>query len=830
VKWLGNGAHGNRYRWALGAIWALVTGSGIAVGKRPAKPPASVKLGLAILTRIAPPVFILGLLVILSASINFVLPDFLEGLKSLPNSVVGWAAWFGSWHSYSPEHPENWQYWRHLERGMDGRIWIYILSFILISLLLSKQVGINRFSMNALYRNRLVRCYLGATRNDRHPQPFIGFDPDDDSIDLKTVDPSKEYSGPYPIVNTALNLVSSRNLAWQQRKAASFMLTPQFSGFEIDDSEGGKLSAFTRTDAYETPLSLGTTMALSGAAASPNMGFHSSPALAFLMTVFNVRLGRWIGNPRYVSTGTRTGPRWGLLYLLNELLGHTNDRSSYVYISDGGHFENLGIYELVRRRCRFIVACDAGEDHGLKFGDLGNAIEKCRSDFGVDIEIDIDRLRMQKDTGKSQWHCAIGTIHYERVDPKLTSGTLIYLKASLTGDESTDVQRYAAQYPAFPHQSTADQWFSESQFESYRALGEHVAQSTFGVVGTRKEIGKMNVEEFFVKLRQHWYPPSRFVQLSFTKHSATYCNLLETLRTQKDLEFLDGQVYPQWASLVRVDEGKPTGSMWLPQSAEQRRAGFYFCNRIIQLMEDVYLDLNLEKEFDHPDNRGWLNFLRHWSWSGMFCATWAISASIYGTRFQSFCERQLDLHPGTARIGEPIPIPPLSIVRGDKVFRHTLQRVHGLDFWEVELIATFLENGRAEGELDAAGRSREMSLELVPFQVFVKDLKSIDNEDLDFNIGFALGDFSSKADAASVRYFRIQNHVRKMGLAREVLDCLLRRYSTRLRNDVRVAPAGSREKYKGRASELEAIPSAEAVEKFRTLFDSARFRQGPTIG
>jgi len=830
VKWLSSPGHGY-YKWTLGAIWALVTGSGIAAGKSPAKSPANLKVSPTILMKVAPPVFIAGLLVILSYCTNTVLPHLLLGLKSLPDSMVGWAGWFGSWPSYSLDNPD-WRYWFEFEHGIDGRIWIYVMGFALLSLLLSKQVGINRFSMNALYRNRLVRCYLGATRNRRHPQPFTGFDPDDDSVYLKNVEPSEAYAGPYPVVNTALNLVSSKNLAWQQRKAASFMFTPGFSGFETDRADGSRLSAFTSTKEYKAPLSLGTTMAISGAAASPNMGFHSSPPLSFLMTVFNVRLGRWIGNPRYLSTGTRTGPHWGLLYLLNELLGHTNDESSYVYVSDGGHFENLGIYELVRRRCRFIIACDAGEDHGLKFGDIGNAIEKCRSDFGVDIEIDIERLRLQKDTGKSDWHCAIGTIHYEYVDSNLTSGTLVYLKSSLTGDEPTDVQRYAAQYPAFPHQTTADQWFSESQFESYRALGQHIAQSTFGVVGNQKEISKMNVEEFFVKLRQHWYPPSHFVQLSFTKHSATYCNLLETLRTQEDLEFLDGQVYPQWPSLISAKGGRPRASMWLPQKEEERRAGFYFCNRVIQLMEDVYLDLNLEREFDHPDNRGWVNFFRHWSWSGMFCATWAISASIYGARFQSFCERKLDLYPGKVRIGKPIPIHPPADIAGEKVFRDTLQKVHGLDPWEVELMTTFLAKGRFPRAVNSLDRSPELSsLELIPFQVYVRNLTSINNEELNFNIGFAVGKFSTKEQAPSIWYFRIQNHVRRMGLAREALDYMLKEYSGRLRNDVRVAPPiESPDGYEGRASELEAIPSAEAVEKFRNLFDSVKFRQGPKIG
>ena len=80
---------------------------------------------------------------------------------------------------------------------------------------------------------------------------------------------------------------------------------------------------------------------------------------------------------------------------------------------------------------------------------------------------------------RSLRRCAIGTIHYERVDRDATPGTLVYLKASLTGDEPTDLLSYHSRKSRFPHQSTADQWFDESQFESYRKLGYHVARSAF---------------------------------------------------------------------------------------------------------------------------------------------------------------------------------------------------------------------------------------------------------------------------------------------------------------------------------------------------------------
>ena len=159
-------------------------------------------------------------------------------------------------------------------------------------------------------------------------------------------------------------------------------------------------------------IGTGTAVAISGAAASPNMGYHSSPAAAFLMTMFNARLGWWMGNPRDKYNWLRSSPRRGLLYLLNELFGLTNDRTHFVNLSDGGHFENLGIDELVRRRCRYIIACDAEQDDALTFNGLGNAIRKCRMDLGVEISVRATRIQPPAGSLNSTLHCVVGDIEY----------------------------------------------------------------------------------------------------------------------------------------------------------------------------------------------------------------------------------------------------------------------------------------------------------------------------------------------------------------------------------------------------------------------------------
>jgi hypothetical protein len=219
---------------------------------------------------------------------------------------------------------------------------------------------------------------------------------------------------------------------------------------------------------------------ISGAAASPNMGYHSSPALAFLLTLFNIRLGWWLGNPGPVGQDAyRKGhPTTNLGPILNEAVGATTDTYDWVYLSDGGHFENLGLYEMVLRRAHFIVLSDAGADPSHAFEDLGNAIRKIRTDLGVPIDI-AETYMMPRSAGsleKEGRYVATATIRYTAIDgPDAQDGVLVYLKPGCYKDEyfPRDVYNYAVGSSDFPHESTADQFFSESQFESYRALGRH---------------------------------------------------------------------------------------------------------------------------------------------------------------------------------------------------------------------------------------------------------------------------------------------------------------------------------------------------------------------
>ncbi|MDH4065970.1 MAG: hypothetical protein OEW19_16340, partial [Acidobacteriota bacterium] len=373
----------------------------------------------------------------------------------------------------------------HLVHGSFLRVSMAVWGAVLAGLLLmAARVDVNEFSLNAFYRHRLVRCYLGATRfapGERSPQNFTGFDENDDLPLADLVEPDQPPAGPLHIVNCALNLGGSSDLALHTRHSAAFTLSPFHCGsaYQTRDVTGQTEEiGFIPTREYgghDGAPTLGQAISVSGAAASPNMGYHTSPVVAFLLTVFNVRLGWWFPNPSKSATAFPS-PYFGLRYLISELFGGASDTSSFVMVSDGGHFENLAAYELVRRRCRVIVISDGECDPTLGFSGLGTLIRMCEVDFGARITIDVSAIRTTASSPWSTRRHAVGRIDYADG----SEGILIYLKASMTGREDTAVLQYKAAHPAFPHESTGDQFYREDQFESYRHLGGEVAMEVFG--------------------------------------------------------------------------------------------------------------------------------------------------------------------------------------------------------------------------------------------------------------------------------------------------------------------------------------------------------------
>jgi len=452
-----------------GLAWVSATVSGIVLGRSSTTGLAANKTWRDRVAAVAPYVFIVGLIGLMAWGLQELLLRFF--CVSCAHAIYAPDA------SFLDVLLKEATFFKAVP--IETLLWLAIGS-ALAATLLAMRVDVNLFSIYHFYRQRLTRCYLGATRNEaRTPHPFTGFDPQDDlALDAfcRVENGKTVCQRPYPILNTALNLVHGKQLAWQERRAAAFAFSPLYCGYDfvLPDETGARISCYRPSAAYMEGALLGSALAISGAAASPNMGYHSSPALTFLMTVFNVRLGHWSGNPAHPHAWRRQSPHSGGKYLLKELLGLTDEESSYVYLSDGGHFENLGIYELVRRQCSHIVAIDAGADSLNTFDDLGNAIRKCYADFGVVIDIRVDELKRKTD-GQVDGYCAVGTIHYREGEP----GTLIYIKPGLSGQEQADLLNYARTHGAFPHQPTSDQWFDESQFESYRKLGHCIGKLVF---------------------------------------------------------------------------------------------------------------------------------------------------------------------------------------------------------------------------------------------------------------------------------------------------------------------------------------------------------------
>jgi hypothetical protein len=538
---------------AAGIAWGSLTAAGVKLafsGKRGGKEgEESQPWYISLVLKIAPGIFVIGLLSLMSYLL-FYLVNF-----SIDKSIAwGWKWMWAFLVDNQTAHQlcctnlpltlerVSAYYWPLMNPGSLAPVLLSLL-LILACWPLARQVDINEFSMHHFYRNRLVRAYLGAsrTRGHRLPNAFTGFDIEDDiplkrfsiedTTDIRDMvtDCKTSYVGPFPIINTALNITKGQDLGMQERRAEAFFFSPLWSGFDFARKQtkvrkSAQLEfGFRRTDQFgsreslppagkqsQTRLtregvSLGTAMAISGAAFSSNAGYHTSPSLSFLLTVFGVRLGWWAGNPR--------GPRWdtdspqvGLEWLLRELTANTETDGDYVLLTDGGHFENMGLYELVRRRCRFVIVSDAEEDDKFKLEGIGGAIRKCRDDFGVVITLNVNALQPIGDPARSTLHYSVGTIRYPGEEE---CGQLVYIKSSLTNDEAIDLVEFGKRHKEFPHTSTSNQFFDESHFESYRELGHHIASFVFQhdmSCDGKKEKATIpgNLEDMFECIKDRW--------------------------------------------------------------------------------------------------------------------------------------------------------------------------------------------------------------------------------------------------------------------------------------------------------------------------------------
>jgi hypothetical protein len=282
-----------------------------------------------------------------------------------------------------------------------------------------------------------------------------------------------QNSAPYLLISAAINMAGSRDLTRKDRKSGYWLFSKLYCG--------SIHTGFRPTESYrkgETKLS--RALAISGAAASSAVGRFTFFAQAFASVLFNIRLGHWLENPdKPRSLDSQEGLVFWPSYVWREVTMNTTETTDLVNLSDGGHTgDNIGIYPLLQRRCKVIIACDAECDPALTFGSLTEALRQAYIDMGIDIDIDLTMIRPDKLTGLSRSHCAVGRIHYpDRPDQ---ASYLVYLKNSLSGDEPEPILNYKTQSLEFPHESTIDQFFDDNQFEAYRALGVHIAEDALG--------------------------------------------------------------------------------------------------------------------------------------------------------------------------------------------------------------------------------------------------------------------------------------------------------------------------------------------------------------
>jgi len=320
-------------------------------------------------------------------------------------------------------------------------------------------LDMNITSAHGFYRDRLSKAYLF---NTDHNNGVVH----NDKLKLSELN-APNTTAPYHLISVALNLQASKDADLRGRKSDFFLLSKHFIGC---DRTG--FTPTTEMEKYDQHMDLGTAMAVSGAAAAPNMGTTTNRSLVFILTLLNIRLGYWLPNPKRVNSKKwyhhlgLSGAKPTLIW--REALGKMDAKGSHVNISDGGHIENLAIYPLLKRRCKYIIAIDGEADPNMTFGGLVKLMRFARIDMGTEIDIDLTDLR-KASQGLSKTHYLIGKINYSNGEV----GQLLYIKLSVVGDEPEYVRAYRTDNPAFPHETTADQFFSEDQFEAYRALGEH---------------------------------------------------------------------------------------------------------------------------------------------------------------------------------------------------------------------------------------------------------------------------------------------------------------------------------------------------------------------
>ncbi|NEJ10309.1 hypothetical protein GR238_33585 [Rhizobium leguminosarum] len=364
----------------------------------------------------------------------------------------------------------------------DIKFFCLLAGLVFVALVLGSLVNVNYLGIHRMYRDRLMELFLPNRESVTSNTWGLATNADGMTIETMCQPP---HMRPYHLVNTNVVLVDSLKNKYKGRGGDSFIISPLFCGSEATGWCCSK--AFMKKN--DPGMTLATAMAISGAAANPNTGvagagFARNRLVATLMSLLNLRLGHWTPHPdpkkswrlppNFIFPGITSGV----------LVGRLSENSRVVDLTDGGHFDNLGLYELIRRRLPVIIVCDGSADPGAQCTDLATAIERIKIDFRTNVRFEneeFDLSRLQPGSAENvrpfdkrplaKCGFAVGTITYE----DHAKGTLLYIKATLTPGLPHDIYGYQNLHPAYPHETTTDQNFDETQFEAYRELGYHLA-------------------------------------------------------------------------------------------------------------------------------------------------------------------------------------------------------------------------------------------------------------------------------------------------------------------------------------------------------------------
>lgn len=499
---------------------------------------------------------------------------------------------------------------------------------------------------HAFYRARLARAYLGASNKsnkERHSEATFECEDDDRSLD-------ELPKRPLHLVCCTANDLASDPLDTLHRGAKSAVLSPL--ALQVDEDWR------TWEEAFPAPR-LSSAMTASAAAFNSHMGHVSmrlGSAATFLLTALNLRLGLWMEHPSRPSSPNRRATFWrrlqrclpGLLYL-RELVGYSRSDSTWIHLSDGAHFENLGLYELVRRHCRCILLSDCCADPDAAFDDFGNAVRRIREDFGVEIEIDLAPLR-PNDGGLARQPMVAGDIRY----PSGDLGVLLYLKPTLTGNEPPDVAQYAQRNKDFPHESTLDQFYDEAQWEAYRRLGEHVTERALRKLADRlreeldcatdahEDSSQETLRQFENREAIRLFLHARYAWPPGGADDPALAVAIDREWTELENRLED----PTFAALRR--QLVPQNEQTADPSDEDHIQALPAIRDALRLMETVILHLGINATptaQNHPLYMGWLNRLGQWATARSFRAWWQWLAPLHSPEAIEFLIATFDLPP-----------------------------------------------------------------------------------------------------------------------------------------------------------------------------------------